>query len=244
MLTCPLILWSPINNWVSFISQFMALPYWERGSNPVMVVHFSLAIPIFPPLHISWDLASLCFSRLCLSRPTHGIVFCVDVFAIYKHGVMYQAHFVVYIFLFFHSVTMISIRVLFAVSTSCRHGTIVLPALSPTGIPLGLASWTSHCCLLWQLGNSSKGGCPGHRAYTPVTSQSLQVLSWFVVSWHPSWGFWLFLSPWCHAVSQELAALMSTRCYAISLLPFCWLDGFLFCFTFWYWYLSMQLLLG
>lgn len=95
----------------------------ERGSDPVVAIHFPSPPPTFSALHFSRDLALLCFGRPCLSCPTYGVVFCVDVFAIYTHGVTYQAHFVVYIFLFFHSVIMVSTCILFAVSTSCRSGT-------------------------------------------------------------------------------------------------------------------------
>lgn len=106
-----------------------------------MVVHFSLI----------FLLASLGFSRPCLSCPTHGTVSC-GVFAVHKHGVTYQAHSVVYIFLFFHSVIMASTCILMLSLPVIGTVPVGLPARSPTGTPLSLTSCTHRCYLLCRVG--------------------------------------------------------------------------------------------
>lgn len=96
----------------------------------------------------------------------------MDVFAIYKHGVLYQVHSVVYIFLFFHSVLMVSTCILFAVSTSCRRGSSWASNTQPRSsqAEVGLM----HTSLLSPVNGGRPplpaGGCPGCREFTSVIS--------------------------------------------------------------------------
>lgn len=80
-----------------------------------------------------------------LSHTRHCLL--CGVFAVHKHGVTYQAHSVVYIFMFFHSVIMASTCILMLSLPVIGTVPVGLPARSPTGTPLSLTSCT-HCCYL------------------------------------------------------------------------------------------------
>lgn len=83
--------------------------------------------------------------------PTRHCLLC-DVFAVYKHGVTHQAHSVVYIFLFFHSVIMASTCILMLSLPVIGTVPVGLSAHSPTGTPLSLTSCTHRCYLLCRVG--------------------------------------------------------------------------------------------
>jgi hypothetical protein len=91
---------------------------------------------------------------------------------VYKHGLLYQVHSVVYIFPFFHSVLMVSTCILFAVSMSCRRGTIWASntQLRSSQAEVGLM----HTSLLSPVNGGRPpfpaGGCPGCRECTLAIS--------------------------------------------------------------------------
>lgn len=85
---------------------------------------------------------------------------------------------------------MVSTCILFAVSMSCRRGTIWASntQLRSSQAEVGLM----HTSLLSPVNGGRPpfpaGGCPGCRECTLA-------ISWIVVRWHLPWGFWLSLRP-------------------------------------------------